>query len=121
MEARRAGCSLAWPAAGRWGGALPSSLRHASMEDDKEGKSYGIGTLESHDAVEAVPGALEPCGGDGVVAGRDGPPVQRVSWDHAVLGHSGVPVVSPGGRARAGSGIRARGGSPRYAARRYQY
>ena len=23
-------------------------------------------------------------------------PVQRVSWDHAVLGHSGVPVVSPG-------------------------
>jgi hypothetical protein len=32
------------------------------------GKSYGISTLESHDAVEAVPGPLEPLHGDGVVA-----------------------------------------------------
>src|SRR5438270_2195595 len=32
------------------------------------GKRYGSSTLESHDAVEAVPGTLEPLHGDGVVA-----------------------------------------------------
>src|SRR5436305_8311357 len=42
MEARRAGCGLAWPAAELWGGTLPSSLRHASLGDDKEGNAMAL-------------------------------------------------------------------------------
>src|SRR5215470_16822954 len=84
------------------------------------GNWYGVDALESDDAVETHPGALESLSRHRVITDRDGPAVQHIFREHAVVWCFGVPGVSPGGPPGTRPSIRACGGSPWHEARRYQ-